>query len=115
MLWDATQAAAYIEVDSNLSDGLFLSPHKFVGGPGSSGVLVLSKELMCNEKPTAGGGGTVFFVDNKSHQYVESGSREQGGSPNVEAYVRAGLAIKLKSLVGVDIIQKREHHIKKIC
>lgn len=63
ILWDAAQAAAYIDVNASTCDGLFLSPHKFVGGPGSSGVLIISKELMVNDKPIQGGGGTVFFVD----------------------------------------------------
>ena len=53
-------------------DGLFLSPHKFVGGPGTPGVLVVKKKLLGNEIPVMPGGGTVFFVTETDHNYILS-------------------------------------------
>lgn len=51
-------------------DAIFFSGHKFVGGPGTPGVLVVKKRLLCNAVPGTVGGGTVFFVTEKDHRYL---------------------------------------------
>ena len=88
---------------------MFLSPHKFPGGPQTPGVLIVRRELVRNSVPTVPGGGTVAFVDPVGHRYLDDPiAREEGGTPaNVES-IRAGLVFGLKQAVGTDLIQARE-------
>lgn len=46
-------------------DAVFLSPHKFLGGPGSPGILLMSKALyrLGSSPPSTCGGGTVEYVN----------------------------------------------------
>ncbi|MBZ5486858.1 aminotransferase class V-fold PLP-dependent enzyme [Halomonas aquamarina] len=93
-------------------DGIFLSPHKFVGGPGSSGVLVMRKALCRNAKPSVAGGGTVSYVTAHQHRYVTSiQRREEAGTPGILGDIRAGLAFRIKDLVGACAIEAREHEL----
>ncbi|MFJ8114008.1 aminotransferase class V-fold PLP-dependent enzyme [Streptomyces sp. NPDC096132] len=90
-------------------DALFLSPHKFVGGPQTPGVLVVRRELVRNPVPTAPGGGTVAFVDPLGHRYLDDPvAREEGGTPAIIESIRAGLVFALKQAVGTDTIQAAE-------
>ncbi|KAF1779009.1 Pyridoxal phosphate-dependent transferase [Phytophthora cactorum] len=75
--WDYATCAPYVDINMNpkddplaYKDAVFFSGHKFVGGPGSPGVLVVKKNLMNNEVPTVPGGGTVLFVTEKAHSYL---------------------------------------------
>ena len=43
-------------------DAVFISPHKFVGGVGSSGLLVAKKSILTRQVPVSPGGGTVLYV-----------------------------------------------------
>lgn len=73
-------------------DAIFLSPHKLVGGPGSSGVLVASKTLLYDKIPDRIGGGPVFFVNEKDHDFVANIEElEEAGTPGVVQDIRAGL------------------------
>ncbi|PRY65755.1 selenocysteine lyase/cysteine desulfurase [Vreelandella songnenensis] len=93
-------------------DAIFLSPHKFVGGPGSSGVLVMRKALCRNAKPSVAGGGTVSYVTAHQHRYVSSiQRREEAGTPGILGDIRAGLAFRIKDLVGVHAIEARESEL----
>ena len=47
-------------------DAVFLSPHKFVGGPGTPGILIAKKSLFTNTVPHGAGGGTVLYVSNEA-------------------------------------------------
>lgn len=113
--WDFAAAAPYVKIEMNPAgnlahkDAVFLSPHKFIGGPGTPGVLVVKRHLMKNRVPTMPGGGTVAYVNPKEHQYLEDPiHREEGGTPAILESIRAGLTFQLKEAVGVDAIRARE-------
>ncbi|MBL6931382.1 MAG: aminotransferase class V-fold PLP-dependent enzyme [Rhodospirillales bacterium] len=113
--WDYAAAAPYLAIDATgvgdkpAMDALFLSPHKFVGGPGSPGVLVLHKRLMGNRVPARPGGGTVSYVNTIEHVYItDEEHREEGGTPAIVESIRAGLVFQLKDAVGVDLIEEHE-------
>ncbi|WP_246113890.1 aminotransferase class V-fold PLP-dependent enzyme [Streptomyces montanus] len=115
--WDYAAAAPYVpirlkESEPGMSDhkgALFLSPHKFVGGPQTPGVLVVRRELIRSRVPTAPGGGTVASVDPLGHRYLDDPvAREEGGTPAIVESIRAGLVFALKQAVGTDTIQAAE-------
>jgi selenocysteine lyase/cysteine desulfurase len=107
--WDFAAAAPYVDVDMRGKDAIFLSPHKFVGGPGTPGVLVARRELLRNRVPTVPGGGTVDYVNPSEHHYVaDPARREEGGTPAIVESIRAGLVFQLKQAVGTDVIRARE-------
>ncbi len=113
--WDYAAAAPYLDIDATgkgkqpAMDALFLSPHKFVGGPGSPGVLVVHKRLMANLVPARPGGGTVSYVNPVEHVYIaDEEHREEGGTPAIVESIRAGLVFQLKDSVGVELIEERE-------
>jgi selenocysteine lyase/cysteine desulfurase len=94
-------------------DAAFLSPHKFPGGPGASGVLVMARALARSDAaPSLPGGGTVAYVTPDRHRYVAClERREEAGTPAIIANIRAGMALRLKELVGPDWIAAREAEI----
>ena len=108
--WDFAAAAPYVGIDMSSNpqtalDAVFLSPHKFVGGPGSPGVLVVKRKLLTNSVPAVPGGGTVSYVTPEDHRYlVDPEHREEGGTPAIIESIRAGLAVKLQQDVGLDCI-----------
>ncbi len=118
--WDYAAAGPYVQIDMNLKDGgpdgdllhkdaIFLSPHKFIGGPGTPGVLVAKRSLFKNRVPTVPGGGTVAYVNTAEHRYLEDPeAREEGGTPAIVESIRAGLVFQLKEAVTVSAIQARE-------
>jgi selenocysteine lyase/cysteine desulfurase len=114
--WDYASAAPYVKIDMNpfndsahAKDALFLSPHKFLGGVSTPGVLVVKKRLLANVLPCTPGGGTVFFVNDQHHRYLENlQEREEGGTPDIVGAVRAGLAFQLKEALSDDFIFTRE-------
>ncbi|MFJ9539737.1 aminotransferase class V-fold PLP-dependent enzyme [Streptomyces sp. NPDC101225] len=115
--WDYAAAAPYIPIRvaesapgaGDHKDALFLSPHKFVGGPQTPGVLVVRRELVRDPVPTAPGGGTVAFVDPRGHRYLDDPvAREEGGTPAIVESIRAGLVFALKQTVGTATIQAAE-------
>jgi selenocysteine lyase/cysteine desulfurase len=118
--WDFAAAAPYVSIAMNVNgggeghpadkDAIFVSPHKFVGGPGTPGVLVVKRALVTNRVPTVPGGGTVTYVSADTHSYVSDPAvREEGGTPAIIESIRAGLVFKLKSAVGEATIEEREH------
>ncbi|GAA1036121.1 aminotransferase class V-fold PLP-dependent enzyme [Virgisporangium ochraceum] len=109
--WDYAAAAPYVRIDmyDGHKDALFLSPHKFVGGPSTPGVLVVRRELLRNRVPTVPGGGTVDYVNAAEHHYIrDPAHREEGGTPAIVESIRAGLVLQLKDAVGVDVIKAHE-------
>jgi selenocysteine lyase/cysteine desulfurase len=109
--WDFAAAAPYVEIRMRGKDALFISPHKFVGGPGTPGVLVVRRELLRNRVPTVPGGGTVDYVNPTEHHYVaDPAHREEGGTPAIVEAIRAGLVFQLKQAVGTDVIRAREEY-----
>ena len=113
--WDFAAAAPYVDVnmypgDSYL-DAIFLSPHKFIGGPSTPGVLVARRELLTNRVPAVPGGGTVAYVNPSEHRYLsDPEQREEGGTPAIVESIRAGLVFQLKQAVGIETIRAREEH-----
>lgn len=102
------------ENEAEALDAIFFSPHKFLGGPGSSGVLIFNKKLYPkNQVPDQPGGGTVTWTNPwGEHEYLEDiEQREDGGTPAFLQTIKTALAIKLKEKVGVEAIQKREHEL----
>lgn len=113
--WDFAAAAPYVEIDmhpenpSQRKDAIFLSPHKFVGGPGTPGVLVVNHAVAHNTVPVVPGGGTVAYVNSLDHRYLlDPAHREEGGTPAIIESIRAGLVFQLKEAVGVPTIQEAE-------
>jgi selenocysteine lyase/cysteine desulfurase len=110
--WDYAAAGPYVPIDVADKDAVFLSPHKFVGGPQTPGVLVVRRGLVRNAVPTAPGGGTVLFVDPVGHRYLDDPvAREEGGTPGIVESIRAGLVFALKQAVGTDVIAASEERL----
>jgi selenocysteine lyase/cysteine desulfurase len=115
--WDFAAAAPYVAVEmrsprtdgEDYKDAVFISPHKFIGGPGTPGVLVARKDLFANRVPSVPGGGTVAYVNPVEHRYLaDPEHREEGGTPAIVESIRAGLVFALKEAVGADEIRRRE-------
>jgi selenocysteine lyase/cysteine desulfurase len=107
--WDYAAAGPYIDIDASNADAVFLSPHKFIGGPGTPGVLVVARRLLTNSVPDAVGGGTVAYVNPLEHRYIaDVAHREEAGTPAIIESIRAGLVFALKDAVGVETIRERE-------
>jgi selenocysteine lyase/cysteine desulfurase len=94
-------------------DAIFFSPHKFLGGPGTSGVLVFNKKLYQNLIPDNPGGGTVSWTNPwGEHKYIDNiEDREDGGTPGFLQVIKTALAIQLKEKMGIENILNREHEI----
>lgn len=116
---DFACSAPYIDIDMHPEDpdmyldALFMSPHKFLGGPGSSGVLIFNKKLYKNLVPDCPGGGTVDWTTPwGTHKFIEDiEEREDGGTPGFLQVIRTSLAMKLKEKMGVDKILEREKEL----
>jgi selenocysteine lyase/cysteine desulfurase len=109
--WDFAAAAPYVEIDVAAGDfdAVFLSPHKFIGGPGTPGVLIAHRRILTNSVPDVVGGGTVAYVNPLEHRYLtDPAHREEGGTPAIIESIRAGLVFQLKDAVGVDTIRAVE-------
>ena len=126
--WDFAAAGPYVEIEMephrlgpagttepdgdatlDYKDAIVISPHKFIGGPGTPGVLIARRELFRNRVPTMPGGGTVAYVNPLEHVYLDDPEhREEGGTPAIVESIRAGLVFALKESVGVDTIRRRE-------
>lgn len=108
--WDFAAAAPYVDIDMGLGyDAVFVSTHKFIGGPGTPGVLVARRGLFQNRVPVVVGGGTVTYVNSDDHDYHPGiAHREEGGTPAIVESIRAGLVFQLKAAVGIESIRARE-------
>jgi len=97
-------------------DAIYFSPHKFLGGPGTPGVLVFNEALYQNKVPDQPGGGTVVYSNPwKVHSYFTSvEQREDGGTPPFLQAIKAGMCIRLKEAMGVENIRRREEEILRI-
>ena len=97
-------------------DAIYFSPHKFLGGPGSSGILIFNKSLYKNRVPDSPGGGTVDWTNPwGEHKYIDDIQlREDGGTPGFLQTIKTALCIQLKEQMGVDNILKREDELHNI-
>lgn len=108
-VWDYAGGAPYLPIDMRLGmDAVVASPHKFIGGPGASGVMILRRDAVVAQRPTLPGGGTVRFVNDAGHDYALSvEAREEAGTPNVIGDIRAALVFVLKDAIGQATIDAR--------
>jgi len=120
--FDYAACAPYVEIDMNPRpengedpsiDAIFISPHKFLGGPGSSGVLVFNERIYHRElPPSVSAGGTVDYVGLLDQDFISRiEEREKAGTPGVLQTLKAGLVFQIKDRVGVDVIEHREHEL----
>jgi selenocysteine lyase/cysteine desulfurase len=118
---DFAAAAPYVDISMHPADPLekldaiFFSPHKFLGGPGTSGVLIFDSKLYKRQVPDNPGGGTVDWTNPwGQHKYIEDIElREDGGTPGFLQAIKAALAINLKDEIGTKNILEREHELLK--
>jgi selenocysteine lyase/cysteine desulfurase len=118
--WDYAAAGPYLPIEMNAApdvedghlaykDAIFLSPHKFPGGPGTPGVLVAKRHLIANRVPATPGGGTIAYVTPDHQTYhPDPVQREEGGTPAIVESIRAGLVFGLKEAVGPATIKELE-------
>jgi hypothetical protein len=102
------------ELRTCFKDGVFFSPHKFVGGPNTPGVLIAHDRIYRNQlKPTQPGGGTVNYVYNNTIDYIQDAElKEESGTPNIIGSIRLGLMISIMSKIPhKDILLKEEKYI----
>lgn len=121
--FDYAASAPYVEIDMNPPadkydgdaslDAVFISPHKFLGGPGASGVLVFNRRLYHPElPPTVSAGGTVDYVGPECQDFIaDIEEREKAGTPGVLQILKAALAFQLKDRIGVEAIEAREQEL----
>ncbi|MFC3702728.1 aminotransferase class V-fold PLP-dependent enzyme [Reinekea marina] len=118
---DFAASAPYVEIDMHPSeleslDAIYFSPHKFLGGPGSNGVLIFNGKLYSNQVPELPGGGTVVWTNPwGEHKFVSDiEQRESGGTPGILQTIRTALAIQLKEEMGVEAIMTKERQINEV-
>jgi selenocysteine lyase/cysteine desulfurase len=118
---DYSASAPYSDINMHPADPLekldaiYFSPHKFLGGPGTSGVLIADSRLLCNNTPDEPGGGTVIWTDPwGKRQYIkQTEEREDGGTPGFLQAIRTALCIKLKEEMGVERMRDKEKELLK--
>jgi len=110
IVWDYAGGGPYLPITMQPAfdaaiDAVAISPHKFIGGPAASGVLIVRREAVVAGTPTWPGGGTVKFVTPTTHDYSDSlEAREEGGTPNVVGDIRVALAMLVKEAIGEDVM-----------
>ncbi len=119
--FDYAACAPYVDIDMNPEpahegddpsiDAIFISPHKFLGGPGSSGVLLFNERIYDRElPPSVSAGGTVDYVGMHDQDFIANiEEREKAGTPGVLQTLKAALVFQVKDAVGTDVIHAREH------
>jgi len=116
---DFAASAPYVDIDMHPADmmeqldGIFFSPHKFLGGPGSAGVLIFSNKLYKNKIPDSPGGGTVKWTNRwGGYSYISDIEvKEDGGTPGFLQGIKAALVVSLKEDMGVENIRNREKEL----
>ncbi|MFH1468921.1 MAG: aminotransferase class V-fold PLP-dependent enzyme [Pseudomonadota bacterium] len=116
--FDYAAAAPYVDLDlhpgddpARRRDAIFVSMHKFVGGPQTPGLLAANRALFRNTVPVEPGGGTVLYTSPWEYRYLDDlQHREEGGTPPIVQVIRAGLVFDLKEAVGVGRIHAVEQH-----
>jgi selenocysteine lyase/cysteine desulfurase len=120
--FDYAASAPYVEIDMNPPatgdgdpsiDAIFISPHKFIGGPGSSGILIFNKRIY-NEllPPTVAAGGTVDYVSPADQDFIRDiEEREKAGTPGVLQTLKAAMVFSIKNEIGTERIEAREHQL----
>ena len=116
---DFAASAPYVAIDMHPSDpdakldAIFMSPHKCLGGPGSSGVIVFDKALYRNSIPDDIGGGIVSWT-NPWHEhrfYSDIETRESAGTPGILQAYTASLALGLKQQMNPEMMKARKSQL----
>ncbi|MFD1745472.1 aminotransferase class V-fold PLP-dependent enzyme [Rhizobium helianthi] len=113
MIWDYAGGGPYLPISMVPEEGaeidaIIASPHKFIGGPGASGILIVRRDAVDCDLPTWPGGGTVRFVSSQGHDYAQGlEAREEAGTPNVVGDIRAALAFIVKHVIGSERLATR--------
>lgn len=120
VFFDFAAVAPYVEIDMNRDedssfDAIFFSPHKFLGGPGTSGILVFNENIYRKDlPPTTAGGGTVRYVGFYGHDFAEDiETREKAGTPPILQAIKAALVLDFKEKIGIDTIERVESEYTK--
>jgi selenocysteine lyase/cysteine desulfurase len=117
--WDYAGGGPYLPIDMRAGtpfekDSVAISTHKFIGGPGASGILIVRKDAVRCKRPFITGGGTVLFVSSSRHDYLDDlVSREEGGTPNILGDIRAALCFLIKDAIGESDIKRRHAALRK--
>jgi len=119
--FDFAACAPYIDIDMNKDaesyfDAIFLSPHKFLGGPGSSGVLIINEDIYPKDlPPTVSAGGTVDYVSPFREEFMKDiEAREKAGTPGILQAIRAALSFQIKDKADTEAIFEIEsYHYKR--
>ena len=119
---DFAASAPYLDINMHPEnrmhqlDAIFFSPHKFLGGPGSAGVLIFNKDLYKNNTPDTPGGGTVKWTNRwGGYSYISDIEvKEDGGTPGFLQGIKAALAVTLKEQMGIKMIREREGELIEI-
>ena len=116
MVWDYAAGAPYLHLSMTPGgagiDAMVFSPHKFIGGPGASGVLIVRRDAVRATRPYRTGGGTVAFVNGTCHDYLaDLEHREEGGTPNIVGDIRTALALIVKDVIGQEFIRARNREL----
>lgn len=118
---DYAASAPYVDINMHPEDpqmkldAIFFSPHKFLGGPGSSGVLIFDSRLYNRHSPDQPGGGTVEWTNAwGEYKYLDDiEAREDGGTPGFLQAMRTAMSIRLKEKIGIEKIKQREKELTK--
>ena len=115
VFWDYASAAPHMDIDVSrpglaYKDAVFISTHKFIGGPDTPGILIAKKDsVFRNSVPDKVGGGSIMYVSRSKHRYLDDiEAREESGTPQIVGSIRAGLVFKVKMGLGIGNIRQRE-------
>lgn len=117
-VWDCAGSGPYLPIDMKpgtdaQKDAVVVSPHKFLGGPAASGVMIVRKRAVSIDTPVFPGGGTVRFVSPWAHDYSDDiAVREEAGTPNVIGDIRAAMAFLVKEAIGQELMDERNAHFR---
>lgn len=118
-VWDCAGSGPYLPIDMAVGtdaekDAVAVSPHKFIGGPGASGVMIVRKDAVRRRLPVLPGGGTVRFVSPWGHDYTSKlEAREEAGTPNVAGDIRAALCFLVKDALGAAYLDRRHEELRQ--
>ena len=124
--FDYAASAPYVPINMNPADeenvdgdasldAIFISPHKFIGGPGASGVLVFNERTYDSKlPPTLAAGGTVDYVGPHSHTFIDDiEAREKGGTPGILQTLKAAMVFDIKDRIGIETLEAREQELTR--
>ncbi len=118
-VWDYAGGGPYLAIDMKAGtdaekDAVVVSAHKFIGGPGASGVMIVRKAAVSRNTPVFAGGGTVRFVSPWGHDYsADIAVREEAGTPNVVGDIRAALCFVVKEAIGQGFMDARHEELRQ--